>query len=209
MQRIKHTYTCLALVILGLFSVNAFTQEANADSTSLQKSPDVTIRLSAGPAVIAIDAGYYLHNEILIDLSKAFGISFSYGSGNSYAGMKDVQRWYLPGASPASDDINRHQSLASINLGMLVSPLHTKKHRLYGGIGPGLNFYTFSEGSIVPYGNITVYKLSNKETVRMSINYTAGYDYQAFEHLIIGISFYGSQFTETLYSILLTAAYKF
>lgn len=185
-----------------------FEQDNESDTVIHSARPAFSFRISGGPAVIAIDGGYYFQNELAIGVSRNFDVVFNYGTGNSYAGMQDVQRWYLPGAQPATDDINRHQSFFAANAMMRINLLKGDKHRLFGSLGPGINFYTFSEGSLVPYGPVHVYKLSNKQTVRMSVSLQAGYEYLFTDHLSLGISLYGSQSTEFMYSLLLSAGYR-
>ncbi len=204
---IKKTLVLLAFMLLAHMQLKA--QDIIADTLQEISKPTIYLRISGGPAVIAIDPGYYFQNELIADLSKNFSIIASYGTGNAYAGFKDVQRWYLPDAQYSDDDLNRHQSVLSFNAGLQLSFINTHKHRLYMGMGPGMNFYNYSEGSIVPYGQITVYKLSNKHTLRMALNYYAGYEFKTSGHILFGIGFYGSQFTETLYSIMISTGYRF
>lgn len=195
--------------ILLAFSSGISAQDTVYDTIAGRSDIPVYLRFGCGPSIIAIDLGYYFQNEIIAEFSKNVAISAGYGIGSAYAGMKDVQRWYFPDAVPGEDDVNRHQSLVTLNLSMQISLLNKVKHRLYIGFGPALNFYTYSEGSIVPYGNITIYKLSNKQTTRMALNYFAGYEFKAGEHLLFGIGLNGSEFTERMYSLLLSIGYRF
>ncbi len=209
MKNLKSKSVILALVGILFNPVGLRGQEGSNDSIIEPVQPNYTLRLSGGPAFIAIDPGYYFQNELIIDLSRRFGVSFAYGAGNAYAGMKDVQRWYLPGSVPDDDDVNRHQSVLSFSALIHISPIHTKRIRLYAGLGPGLNFYNYSEGSLASYRGINVYKLSNKQTIRMSVGYLLGVDLKIRQHLLAGISYHGIRFTETLHGALITTGYRF
>lgn len=209
MKIFNSKHILLALAYFFFVPACLTAQEAPGDSIIEGVSPAYSLRLSGGPAFIATDPGYYIQNELIIDLSKRFGVIASYGTGNAYHGMKDVRRWYLPGSVPKNDDQNRHQSVLCFGVLIQISPLHTENFRLHGGIGPGLNIYNYTEGSLVAYENIDIYRLSNKHTVRMSISYQLGVELKIGEHFLAGLSYYSMRFTENLHSALISTGYRF
>jgi opacity protein-like surface antigen len=194
-------YFCSAAVV--------HCQDIESDTISENSIPELYLRLSGGPSLIANDMGYFFHNELLVEFTKHFALSASYFIANSYEGMRNIRRGYLNPSELNEDDFVRQQSLISMNINVQASLLNSDKHRLYLGFGPGLNFYNASAGELQQRGDSIQFVLSNKRTLRLSLNYFAGYEYKAFQHVHFGLGFFGSQFTEQLNSLFFSVAYKF
>jgi opacity protein-like surface antigen len=209
MHKIDFKIVFCTLLFTLLISAPIFAQALEADSMPEKLKPQIYFRASAGPSMIATDPGMYFQNEIIFEFSKRIGLIGSYSFGTTYAGMKNLQRWYLSPEEPSADDFIRQQSIMGINIGMQASLINTDKHRLYLGAGPGMNYYNYSEGKIIPYGDSVAYIFTNKQTTRLALNYFAGYEYKALEHMVLAIGIFGSQSTEQLYAILLSFGYRF
>jgi len=204
MTKKNTSFFVIILFLLPFTETSAF-----APQDSLKKvNPVISLRFSGGPAIFSIDPGYYIQNSFIVGLSDHFAFTGCIGTGNAYYGKKNTFRWYVPGEELNQNDISRHQSILALNLGLQISLFTGTRHRLFMGMGPGVDFYRFSQTSVINYGDIQVYAITSKETNRVSLNYFGGYGYEITDRTTAGIEFYGMYTTENIYSILLFTAFR-
>lgn len=195
------------LLLLLILSSASYAQGQDEDVHYLKK---LTVKLMMGPTYLSVDYGIHLQNQFEIELGKHFSLSAAYGTAQAYGGLDDVQRWYIPpGIDIKPDDHFRHQSLIFTNLGMQITPLNAKHHKLYVGMGPSLNIYNFSKAEILPYRDGTAFVLTNSKSSTVTYNFFGGYDVILGDHIVLGLSFYYLKFKDAMYSILLSTGYRF
>lgn len=169
-----------------------------------------TAKVGMGPTYLAVDYGILIQNKFELELSKLFSLSASYGMAHAYEGLDDVQRWYFPpDIEIQPDDHFRHQNLIFTNIGMQISPLNTKHHRVYLGLGPGLSYHNFTKTEILPHADSIAFVLTNSKTTNFTYHIFAGYDVILGEHIVLGLACYYARFTEMMWSAVLSAGYRF
>lgn len=205
MMRIFHQRVFL---ILLLIVISASIVQGQEEEALYPKK--FTVKLGMGPTFLAVDYGIHLQNQFELELSKHFSFSASYGTALAYEGMDDVQRWYFPpDIEIQPDDHLRQQSLFFTNLGLQLSPINVKHHRLYVGMGPSFNVYNFSKAEILPHADSIAFVMTNSKSNTITYNFFGGYDVILGEHIVLGISFYYARFTEVMYSVLFSGGYRF
>ncbi len=202
MVSIKH-------ILILIISVHTLTTlHAQDEKPPYEKK--LTLNLGGGPALLGLDYGLQLENQLVLEVSKFVSISTSYGTAQAYEGMDDVKREYSPEPDLTGDDFTRHQSLIYARLGLEITPLNTEHHRAYLGIGPSLNFYNFSGGNIISTADTTIFILSNSRSTVFTYSFFGGYDFIFKEHYLLGVSFYFSRYVEDpMYSIMWRGGYRF
>ncbi len=196
-----------SLVLILLISLSFSLVNAQDEKELYEKK--FTIQLGMGPCMLAIDQGIQMQNQFTLELSKLFSLSATLGTALAYNGMDDVQRLYLGNIEISPDDYIRQQSLIFTNLGMQISPINSKHHRLFIGMGPSLNLYNSTVGEVIMHGDSTAFVLINRNSETISFNFFGGYDLSLGDHIVVGTSVYYSKFTEDIYSILFSAGYRF
>jgi len=195
------------LVLILLISLSVSLVNGQEEAPLYKKK--FTIGIATGPTKLATETGIHLQNQFVMEVSKLFSISASYGTALTYSGMDNVTRLYLDDPDLSLDDFVRKQSLIFINMTMQISPINTKHHRLYMGMGPNLNLYNSAFAEVIMYGDSISYALGNGHSETISFNIFAGYDLTIGKHFVTGVSVYYSKFTEDMYSVLFSTGYRF
>ncbi len=203
MRSFHHKLLLLSFLISCSFSV------VNGQEDEVLYKKKFTIGIAMGPTQIATENGIHMQNQFVMELRKLFSLSASYGTALTYSGMDNVTRLYLNNPDLSSDDFIRKQSLIFVNMTMQISPINTKHHRLFIGMGPSLNIYNSAVAEVIMFGDSVSYVLGNGHSETISFNINAGYDLTIGKHLVTGVSVYYSIFTEDMYSVLFSAGYRF
>lgn len=195
------------LMLLLILSSASIAQEQDEDAHYPKK---LTVKLMMGPTYLSVDYGFHLQNQFEIELGKYFSLSAAYGIAHAYGGLDDVQRWYIPpDIDIMPDDHFRDQSMIFTNLGMQLTPLNLKHHKLFIGMGPSINFYNLSKAEILPYRDSIAFVMTNSKSSTVTYNFFGGYDLILGDHIVLGLSFYYLKFKDGMYSVMLSGGYRF
>lgn len=195
------------LFIFTVFSISSL----NAQEEIVPYEKKLSISMGGGPTLMGIDYGIQLENQFVLEVGRFFSISAAYGGAHAYQGMDNVKREYSPEPDLITEtDFTRDQSLFYARMGFEITPLNTKYHRAFVGIGPSLNFYNFSGGSVISTADTTIFLLSNRHKTVFSYSFFGGYDIFFKEHYLVGFCFYFVNYQkDPMYGILVRAGYKF
>lgn len=197
-------------IILIFLLLTFLPNPLKAQEEKVPYEKHLTINMGAGPALLGIDYGILFENQFILEVRKYFSLSASYGTAHAYEGMDDVKREYSPLPDLGDDDFTRQQTLIYARMGLEFSPLNTKHHRVYAGIGPSINFLNFSGGNIIATADTTVFILSNSKSRNFTYSFSAGYDLRIKEHYFLGLCFYYTSYSsEPTYSAILRGGYRF